>query len=384
MSRKSAKSAAAVVCMVAGLSLLTGLRAANAADECLTEPKGATAQGQHWYYHLERGTGRRCWYQRGQDDAAATTTAEDQSPATDDDTSSPKDQVAAAKDQAPALPAKPPARQITKKIEPPATRSLADARAELPARVRVDDANAAPPAAVAPAPAPPNAPNASVWPDPQAALAAKPVVDTASSDADTQPDTAASAAPEPSSASVTQPPAPPGDRQLANRHPGSIAKLLLVAFGALALAGLTGSTVYRLASVRRRVRPEDRWRRNIASRNIAVQPAPARRPQRHIPARPEPVADNFIQADVAQEEFEQEEFEQDEFEHADFEPAHFEPERLPREPVRQVRLEPPGEVAARTETRSSDPRQRRQQIEAYLAQLTRQLQADLEATVRAE
>jgi hypothetical protein len=378
----SRKSAAAVVCMVAGLSLLTGLRAASAADECLTEPKGPTAQGQHWYYHLERGTGRRCWYQRGQDDAAATTTADDQSAATDDDdASSTKDQVAASKDQAPALPVKPPAKQIAKKIEPPPTRSLADARAELPAKARVDDTNAAPPAAVAPAPT--NAPSASVWPDPQAALAAKPVVDASSSDTETQPDTTASTAPEASSAPVTQPASPgdrpPGDRQLANRHPGSIAKLLLVAFGALALAGLTGSTVYRLASVRRRVRPEDRWSRNIASRNITMQPAPARRPQRHISARPEPVEHHFVQDDVAREEFEQ-----DEFEHADFEQEHFEPERLPREPVRQMRVEPRGDVTARTETRASDPTHRRQQIEAYLMQLTRQLQADLEGTVRAE
>jgi hypothetical protein len=34
----------------------------QAADECLSAPQGATPQGSHWYYHLERGTGRKCWY----------------------------------------------------------------------------------------------------------------------------------------------------------------------------------------------------------------------------------------------------------------------------------------------------------------------------------
>jgi len=34
----------------------------NAADDCLSGPKGATPQGSHWYYHLEKGTGRKCWY----------------------------------------------------------------------------------------------------------------------------------------------------------------------------------------------------------------------------------------------------------------------------------------------------------------------------------
>jgi hypothetical protein len=56
--------------------------AANAADDCLTKPNAAAAQGSHWYYHLDRASGRRCWYQRPQgakttasDDAGARTVA---------------------------------------------------------------------------------------------------------------------------------------------------------------------------------------------------------------------------------------------------------------------------------------------------------------------
>lgn len=35
--------------------------AANAAETCLTAPKGAAPQGSHWYYRLERGSQRKCW-----------------------------------------------------------------------------------------------------------------------------------------------------------------------------------------------------------------------------------------------------------------------------------------------------------------------------------
>jgi hypothetical protein len=30
--------------------------------ECLVEPNRDTPPGQHWYYHLDRGSDRKCWY----------------------------------------------------------------------------------------------------------------------------------------------------------------------------------------------------------------------------------------------------------------------------------------------------------------------------------
>ena len=39
--------------------------AAPAADaDCLAKPDAQSAPGNHWYYHLDRASGRRCWYQR--------------------------------------------------------------------------------------------------------------------------------------------------------------------------------------------------------------------------------------------------------------------------------------------------------------------------------
>jgi hypothetical protein len=64
------------------------------ADDCLASPDKATPAGGHWRYHIERGTGRKCWYLAGEtansdqtksdqtksDDAAA----DDAKPASDD------------------------------------------------------------------------------------------------------------------------------------------------------------------------------------------------------------------------------------------------------------------------------------------------------------
>lgn len=33
-----------------------------AADECLAAPKATTPAGAHWYYRVEKGTKRKCWY----------------------------------------------------------------------------------------------------------------------------------------------------------------------------------------------------------------------------------------------------------------------------------------------------------------------------------
>src|SRR5262249_45731454 len=85
MSHVTAKVASTLLIGVAAAAVSTAFpsRSANAADSCLTEPKGDTA-GKHWYYHIERGTGRHCWYQRGQDDASART---------DDDTQAASDEA---------------------------------------------------------------------------------------------------------------------------------------------------------------------------------------------------------------------------------------------------------------------------------------------------
>jgi len=261
MSHVTAKVASTLLIGVAAAAVSTAVpsRIVNAADSCLTEPKG-DAQGKHWYYHIERGTGRHCWYQRGEDDNSARA---------DDDRQ-------AASDQAP-----PP------KADPAAARSFADAHAEIaPKAARPVSTNAAAAPSVWPAPQAANAPAnnatagnsapaqaatdsalASRWPQsadaaaPAASLSPQPDATLMAADAQDNTANANTANTDTANAADVPPPqdavaAPPA------RQMGSIQKLLMVAFGALTLAGLTGSAVYRLGRRRRRndwLRERNAW-----------------------------------------------------------------------------------------------------------------------------
>jgi hypothetical protein len=46
-----------------------------AASDCLEQPNRAAAQG-HWYYHVDRTNGRKCWYLSGSEVAAKPPQAE--------------------------------------------------------------------------------------------------------------------------------------------------------------------------------------------------------------------------------------------------------------------------------------------------------------------
>jgi hypothetical protein len=249
MSHVTAKVASTLLIGVVAATVSTALpsRSVNAADSCLTEPKGDGAQGKHWYYHIERGTGRHCWYVRGQDDTSAS----------DDDRQ-------AASDQAPPA-----------KVDPAAARTFADAHAEIaPKAAGPDSTNAAAAPSVWPAPQAANAPanNAAAGNSATAPAAADSAL------ASRWPQSADAAAPSPSpqpdatlmvadaqdnAANATDAPPPPAASPAPPERPSSsIQKLLMVAFGALTLAGLTGSAVYRLGRRRRRndwLRERNAW-----------------------------------------------------------------------------------------------------------------------------
>lgn len=38
--------------------------ASSATADCLAKPNAPSASGHHWYYHIDRASGRHCWYQR--------------------------------------------------------------------------------------------------------------------------------------------------------------------------------------------------------------------------------------------------------------------------------------------------------------------------------
>ncbi len=205
--------------------------AASTSAECVTTPNRDSSPGQHWFYRTEHGTNRHCWYLRDQPDRLSQS-------------ASAPSQTASI--TTPAAAAKPSPRNAQ------ASRSLANARAELAARPAEADGPAVPRAPVfvttgsaganrgVPAEAE-GTQDASVAPD--------------SSDA---PDTMSTTAPSPAPSTMTMDDATSdtGSNSSAMELPAkpsvSLQVLFIVILGALAFAGLTGSLIHRLARIWRR------------------------------------------------------------------------------------------------------------------------------------
>lgn len=281
MSNRSAKFVAALFASIltgASFTSVTEIRAQAAADNCLTAPKDKTPAGSHWYYRLERGTKRQCWYLRGENDKSARAAPQDSS-------------ADAAPDSAAADPAPPPPRPVVRK-------SVANAHAELPAaQERVEQEPAAVPESrtvgMAPAPAFQNSPAANLpttttpsstvatrWPD-SSEVSASNNFRTAAAEPQATP-------PENSLATTESAPAPvalaTADSSMAKQS-ASMQMLFLVMAGALALAGLTASLIYRFGRARARARHLEirRDRRAIWDSIHRERPSPSMLPDEDVP-----------------------------------------------------------------------------------------------------
>ena len=248
MPNRTAKFVSALfVSLIAGAPFVTASHSAPAPDEaekCLAGPKGAAPQGGHWYYRVERGTKRHCWYIGDAKEKVARA-----APATSSDSA----------DSASATPPPKNAR---------AQRTIADARAELPQMQAEPETSNTGQRAVAPAAntagtdtnqranvwdtntqsSAQSSVIASRWPEssgvsPSASPESAPAPATYQPAATVQPD---AAAPAPAIAPVTLAAADSS----AARQTGSIQTLLIVIIGALSLAGLIGSAIFRFGSMR--------------------------------------------------------------------------------------------------------------------------------------
>ena len=114
MLSRTLKFAAVSAGILASAALAAAPTGARAADECLTAPKGATPAGAHWYYRLEKGTKRKCWYLADEVSKATKTT-----------------HAATATAEAYADEPTPPAAKPKATRNTTARQSVADARAEL-------------------------------------------------------------------------------------------------------------------------------------------------------------------------------------------------------------------------------------------------------------
>jgi hypothetical protein len=228
----------------------------RAADNCLRAPRDETPPGSHWYYRIDHATQRQCWYLGEEKDRRARAAPQDSLPTADSD---------------------PPPKAK------PAPRSVADARAELQwpvPRIEQQTAIAGSQPAVANIPNTAESGNnqqaatadadrraslvASRWPEASDATAsvnpvpappANPVPVTVASTAAPSNPTAAA----PSTATVPPPPATPVVPLAAADVPSakpteSIPMLLTIAVGALSVAGVMVSAIFRIGSNRRRRR----------------------------------------------------------------------------------------------------------------------------------
>lgn len=250
MSNHSAKFVSAIFASIlAGTSFATVPESgAKTADNCLSGPKGTIPAGHHWYYRIEQPSKRQCWYSRAETDKADSgKTARAEAP---DSTSPPPSQAASS--SAATDPAPPPSLLARK--------SIADARAELTApQMRVEDTSvtadpraggAAPAAslpnsrnATTPDAAAPSSSVASRWPDSSGVSSASDNPRLAAAEPPASPQLTAATAPK----SAVTPVALAAADSSAERQSASMQMLLLVMAGALALAGITASLVFRFA-----------------------------------------------------------------------------------------------------------------------------------------
>lgn len=216
MPSRTAKSASAIFAAILGMiPLTTASRSETAApDNCLTAPKGDAPPHSHWFYRIEHGTKRHCWYLRGSEQLSQA---------------APQNIV-------------PPVKMTAPQPDVPTPRSLANARAEIPARTDRNDAPnsdssslTAPwntPRSNAPGPNGASSAVAARWPEPFAAgrsAASQPATVNLVS-ADPPP-------PIPSSA-LADAAAVPADDDSPSQGERGILPILVALTGALALAGL--------------------------------------------------------------------------------------------------------------------------------------------------
>jgi len=221
MPGRTAKFVSAIFASIlAGIPLATVSHGATpAADDCLSGPKDQAPHGSHWYYRIDHATKRHCWYLKESSQGAAANAA-------------------------------PSAKPLSPDVEAATQRSIADAHAELPAQTTPEQpkrsdglapAIAADASIATPAAATQGSVVASRWPEQSGAA---PASTKANSGVAAPPDSDAMPSPAPAAASLAAADSSP------EKQSGSLQTLLLVILGALALAGLIGSAVFRFGNLR--------------------------------------------------------------------------------------------------------------------------------------
>jgi hypothetical protein len=247
MPHRTAKFVSTIfACFLSGAAVATlSSGAARAADDCLAAPKDETPEGSHWYYRIDHATNRHCWYLREEGDKLAQTAPPNSSR---------------------------PTNPVASNTETSTLQSIANAHAELPAQTSIEppmkpltaipaDAAAGYYNGVAPDAQAQRSVVASRWPDASdvnssgasSAVSPPPAMERLAANLSSNPATASPAAAVPLAATDPS----------SQGQPRSIAMLLSVIAGALALAGITASLVVKFGGARRPRQPKLRLRRGV-------------------------------------------------------------------------------------------------------------------------
>ena len=221
------------------------LSTVGAAEECLTTPKDETPPGKHWYYRIERGTKRHCWYLREEGETSSQT--------------------------ATSTPARRASPEVAPDRETKLARSAAGAHAELPLPQTLVEADlkispTTPATSVDPrgaeqklsnnaSPETARSPVASRWPEPTGVFSSateRPISPSFVVASAAAPDANLDASADTDLTPKVPPAAPTKVETSAMGTPASLGMLLLGTFGAIAVSWLTGSAIYRMARTRRR------------------------------------------------------------------------------------------------------------------------------------
>jgi hypothetical protein len=215
---------------------------ADAADDCLSGPKGETPEGSHWYYRIDRVTKQHCWYLREEGEKLVQGT-----------------------------PPKTSAARPSPKADPTMQRSVADARAEFSAQTRFEQPKRGDEPAMAvsatrenygatplPGAATPESVVASRWPDSSAAS-------VPAGPAPVKPDVMAAVSP-PVRALPPTAIAAGSAADASSQAPTYSSQMQLAALmAALAFAGLLGGVIFKFAGAKRPGRANLRARRGAGT-----------------------------------------------------------------------------------------------------------------------
>lgn len=254
MSNRTAIVASVVLTGCVSISIVmpgVAFAAPDAASECLSAPKAATPAGGHWYYRLEKGTKRKCWY-LGDAGGKVNKTAETAPAAVaEQDASPPKKPLQKSVANARAeLRAGPPANEDTSLSEstwPPLSPAAEASH------------NNTQNAATQPAPEQTNPQDGNLssrWPEPKSVASAD-EQPAAGAPAPAQtapvltPDRLVMAAATPAPAATSVPAVPPASATAPAEDNFSIRILLSILVGVLALAAIVGPVIFRFIKPRR-------------------------------------------------------------------------------------------------------------------------------------